>query len=339
MMLNYVKLMIENKGLSFDEARSFVEGLLKGVVDPMQASAVLALLAYKGESGEEIAGVVNSMLGSSDNLIERPAEILLDCCGTGGSGTHKLNVSSAVGVLCAYLGVDVAKHGNRSASSRSGSADVFEAMGWPLDIGVDKILQVFKGRHFAFLFAPKFFPAMKYAAPIRKALGIRSVFNLAGPLSNPMGANVQLLGVSSLADMKRISRAVANLDKKRVLIVHSKEGYDEISPLRETFAVLTEAGSIKEEFIISPGDFIKSGLVPAELKGKGVSYNAEMMKMLFKGKGAGAYVEAVAINSAYALYISERVDSPKAGYELAKETLGKDVLYEFWNSILSDLQQ
>ncbi len=339
--MNYVKELIEKGNLGFHGAEKFTKALLRKQIDPAHAGGVLSILAYKGEDGQEIAGAVKAILASApfNGVLAPSFNVILDCCGTGGSGTYKLNISSAVAVVCAFFGVYVAKHGNRSASGKVGSADIFEALGWPLHITTEAAYLCMYEKKFCFLFAPEVFFAMKNAAPVRKALGIRTIFNLAGPLCNPMSANVHLLGVAKKEDMKRIANSLDYLPSRKLLLVHSEDGFDEISPLKPTYAMLTDGRHMHEEFVIDPKEFGIKEFDVEEIIGKDLEYNVSKIRELFEGKGSYGFKTAVAINSAYALYISDVYDDQKAAFSDVMDVLETGKLARFWEEVLKVIEE
>jgi anthranilate synthase/phosphoribosyltransferase len=267
---------------------------------------------------------------------------LLDTCGTGGDGKGSFNVSSMAALLCSACGAFVAKHGNRSVSSRSGSADFFSALGFPLDLGSEQALQLLEKTGFTFLFAPLFHSSMKHAAQVRRELGIKTIMNIMGPLLNPAEADYQLIGVYAKELCRPVAEALGFLGKKRVLVVHGLDGLDEISVSAPTFAVeLNEKGSMKE-FLIDPTELrlkgFSAGFYPEDsLKGGTASENASIaLKMMecYRNNQSDAFSykavdekrmlairEAVLLNAGAALYVYGNAQDIQEGYIKAAQAL------------------
>jgi anthranilate phosphoribosyltransferase len=282
--------------------------IMSGECDPAQIGGLLVGLAAKGETIEEIVGAALAMRRAVVPVrVDRAP--LLDTCGTGGSGVPRLNVSTAVALAAAACGVAVAKHGNRAASSRSGSADVLEALGVALDAPPQRVARCIEDLGVGFLFAAQLHPAMKHAMGVRRALGIRTIFNLLGPLTNPAGATRQLLGVFDPAWCDALARALGALGSERVLVVHGflagasapggPAGIDDLSPEGESLVVESRRGRV-EHRILTPEDAGLPRVPLAEIAGGDPSHNAEALRRLLDGE-AGPYRVAVQYSGAAAL--------------------------------------
>jgi anthranilate phosphoribosyltransferase len=302
--------------------------MLDGGMDDAEIAATLIGLADKGETAEYIAGAVLAMRARMIP-VSAPANAI-DVCGTGGDGQHSLNVSTAVALVVAACGVPVAKHGNRAASSKAGGADTLEALGLNLSAASDKAESTLADLGIAFLFAQKHHPALARIAPIRKALGRRTIFNLLGPLANPAGVTRQLVGVASPALLPLYAEAMHLLGSERTMIVSGEEGLDELS--------ISDASQIATFGFGLPSDRIApevAGLprYHAEaLRGGDAAFNAAALRRLLMGE-AGAYRDAVLLNSAGALIVADEVDSWRDGVEEATEVLDRglaNALLDCW---------
>ncbi len=289
--------------LSRGEARGAMASLLAGEATPAQIGAFLMGLRIRGETEDEIAGLVEAMRAASVKIVPG-REPLVDLCGTGGDNSGTFNISTAASLVTAGAGVAVAKHGNRSASSRCGSADVLEALGVPIDLPPDRARVSIEEHGFAFLFAPLYHPAMKHVAPVRKELRIRTVFNLIGPLSNPAGVTRQLVGVYLDQVRGTLARVLALLGTRHSWVVHGEGGLDELSvagPTRVT-ASGPEVGGLKE-FSVRPED---CGIEPGPLeglRGGDAAANAAILEKVLAGE-SGPHRDAVVLNAAAAILVA-----------------------------------
>ena len=236
----------------------------------------------------------------------------IDTCGTGGDGKNTLNISTAAALLLSSFGVKVAKHGNKSVSSKCGSADVLEKMNININLGPKEVENSIKNKNFGFMFAPGYHSAMKYVGPVRKKIGKRTIFNLIGPLSSPAGVKRQVVGVFDNKLLKIFAEALKNLNLKKAIIVNSQDGLDEISPYANTNIVELSNGTIKET-ILNPNDLgIKAGKFE-NIVGKGPDYNSEKMNEIFQGKDNDFSI-AVCLNAAAGLIVADKSNSFKEGY-------------------------
>lgn len=304
--------------LSSKQAETVFNQIMQGETTPAQIGALLMGLSIRGETPELVAGAARAMRSAATKISPK-ALGLLDTCGTGGDGASTFNISTTVAIVLAACGVPVAKHGNRAISSKSGSADVLEALGVKLDISPEQVANCVDEVGIGFLFAPQCHPAMKYAGPVRRELGVRSVFNLLGPLTNPAGADYQILGVFGEEKLDLVAGALAQLGTKRALIVHGRDGLDEITTTTITDAVWVEDGNT-HRFEIDPAAFGMPYATPQALQGGDAAFNAEVMKHILAGvQGAGR--DIVLLNSAAALWVAGKVKSIADGLSIAAKTI------------------
>ncbi|HOA50288.1 MAG TPA: anthranilate phosphoribosyltransferase [Novosphingobium sp.] len=304
--------------LSLAESEALFGRMLDGAMSDEDIATVLIEMAERGETAEELAGAVRAMRARM-KCITAPAGAI-DVCGTGGDGQHSLNVSTAVALVVAACDVPVAKHGNRAASSKAGGADTLEALGLDLIRASELAEQTLPDLGIAFLFAQAYHPALARIAPIRKALGRRTIFNLCGPLANPAGVRRQLVGVSHPSLIALYRDAMQLLDTEAALIVSGAEGLDELSIAGTSYMATIGLDGIGTE--ITPD---RTGLAPhplEDLRGGDAAYNAAALRRLLEGEG-GAYRDAVLLNSAAALLVAGQVDDWLEGVEEAAEALDK----------------
>lgn len=319
MLKRAIARLVERSDLSREEVSEAFEAILSGSVGPAQLGAFLVALRMKGETPEEIAGAASVMRARATRVQCPPGRAILDTAGTGGDGAHTFNVSTAAALVAAGAGVTVAKHGNRSVSSRCGSADVLEAAGVMVDAEAKVVERCIERVGMGFLFAPRFHGAMKHVAPIRRELAVRSIFNLLGPLANPALATHQLVGVYDRALVPVMARTLAALGVARALVVHGHGGIDELSPFGPTRAALVDGDRI-EEMVLTPEDAGTAMLAPPQLAGGTPEENARILVDVLDGRDPGP-AEAVVLNAAGALWVSGLARSFREGAELAREVL------------------
>lgn len=313
--------VVSRKNLSQTEISSVMEIIMEGEATPAQIGALLTGLRMKGETVDEIAGAAEVMrkkaLRIHINLSH--GEPLVDTCGTGGDGAQTFNVSTTAAFVVAGVGVKVAKHGNRSVSSRSGSADVLEALGVNLALSSEDVARAVETIGMGFMFAPALHPAMKYAIGPRREIGIRTIFNVLGPLTNPAWANVQLLGVYDPMLTRPLAEVLGRLGSKRAWVVHGEGGLDELSLLGKSVVAQWDKNEVKE-FVIRPED---AGLKPCkveDLKGGDAEENAEILKGILLGK-TGPKRDMVLLNAGAAIFLADKAKSLKEGMVLAAESI------------------
>lgn len=315
-----LKQVINKEPLSSDQARSLMEGWLEGTILPEISGAILVALQMKGITGTELAAMAGVLHSLSHSIPTPSREVLLDTCGTGGDGKHTFNISTAVAFVAAAAGIPVAKHGNRSVSSRSGSADVLEALGINLNAPLPQMQGALETIGVTFLFAPHWHPAMKAVAPLRKNLGIRTVFNLLGPLVNPCQPTVQVLGVYAPNLLQPVAEALQILGIRQAYVLHSQEGLDEVGLGAPTDLVYVNQGALTP-FSLDPK---MVGITPTSLDallGGDVAENALILTQILQGRGTVAQMECVALNSALALHLAGQSDSWQSAYPQAMAIL------------------
>jgi len=311
--------IVERGDLSEQEAFDLMNLIMSGQATEAQIGGLLIALRCKGETVEEITGFARAMRANSLRIEVKVDEPLLDTCGTGGDSSGTFNLSSAAALIAAACGAKVAKHGNRSVSSRCGSADVLEALGVVLDPGPEKVARCIEQVGIGFLFAPAFHPAMKYAVKPRRELGMRTVFNLLGPLTNPAGAQTQLLGVFSERWVEPLARVLLALGAKKAWVVHGLDGMDEISLCGPTKVCEVCEGQVKS-FLLSPEELGFQCCEPLALSGGDAQSNARMLLEMLDG-AKGARTDAVLLNAAAALYVVGKVASLQEGLGLARDII------------------
>ncbi|MCB1529858.1 MAG: anthranilate phosphoribosyltransferase [Rhodospirillales bacterium] len=303
--------------LTEEEMEAAMHVMMAGGASEGQMADFLTALARRGETAGEITGAAK-VLRQKALSIKAP-EDALDCCGTGGDSAGTYNISTAVAIVSAACGVPVAKHGNRAASSKSGAADVLEALGVHLDVEKDRLERALEDIGFCFLMAPQHHEAMKHVAKVRKELGFRTIFNLLGPLANPAGTQYQLIGVFDEKWLLPLAETLKNLGTKRAWVVHGTDGLDEITTTGPTKIAVLEGGKITEK-TLRPEDFGLPVAVPEALKGGDAQENARALKALLKGEKS-AYRDIVLANVAAVLTIHGTVNDLKDGVRTAANAL------------------
>jgi anthranilate phosphoribosyltransferase len=312
--------LLQGRGLSADEADRLMRGWLEGAIEPVLTGALLAALRARGVSGEELAAMAAVLREHCPLPGPRPALHLVDTCGTGGSGFDSFNISTAVAFTAAACGAHVAKHGNRSASGRVGSADVLEALGIPLQAPQERVVAAIAPAGVTFLFAPGWHPALVGLAPLRRSLGIRTVFNLIGPLVNPLRPDAQVLGVARPDLLDPMAEALRRLGQSRAVVVHGHGGLDEATLAGPSELRLLQDGAIRREWL----DPASLGLELAplqELAGGDVAENRQILEAVLQGQGSAAQRDVVALNSALVLWAAGVSESIAAGLALAQASL------------------
>ena len=318
MFSELLRKLTRHVDLTADEARAAMELVMTGQTTPAQLAAFLVGLSMKGERPEEIVGLAQTMRAHAVKLSRAHPESF-DTCGTGGDGAGTINVSSGAALVMAACGVPIAKHGNRSASSRCGSADVLEALGVTLAIAPAVVERSLNDVGFAFLFAPAFHPSMKHAAPTRRELGLRTAFNLLGPLTNPAGPSRQIVGVPRPELTELVARALLMLGSERAWVVHGADGLDEISTTGYTKVSEAYAGSVRT-FHVHPGDFGIRKTSLAAIAGGDAAENAAIMRRLLDGE-PGSVSDIVALNAGAGLFVAGRAANVEEGIAQARSAL------------------
>jgi anthranilate phosphoribosyltransferase len=303
--------------LTMDEASAVMNEIMEGSATPAQLGAFVTALRLKGETVEEIAGFARTM--RSKALRVSISETVVDTCGTGGDGKGTFNISTTAAFVVAACGLKVAKHGNRAMSSQCGSADVLEALGVKIDLNPEQVQKCLEKVGIGFMLAPVFHPSMKYAAAPRKEVGIRTVFNILGPLTNPAGARAQVLGVPEKSLTEKMANVLKMLDCQHALVVHGEDGLDEITVTGKTFVSELKKGSIKN-YEVTPEEFGLPRAKPDSLKGGTAKDNAELLRSILSGK-KGPCRDIVLMNAAAALLAGDKVTTLGQGITLAEQAI------------------
>jgi len=322
-MSDVVKGMIRDlqagAAISGEASEGVFGAIMQGEATPAQIAAILMGLSIRGESADVVAGAARAMRAAATR-IQPVATGLIDTCGTGGDGAKTFNISTAVSFVVAACGVPVAKHGNRAMSSKSGAADVLEALGVNLDISPEQVAACIDSVGIGFLFAQTLHPAMRHAGPVRRELGVRTIFNLLGPLTNPAAAEYQVLGVYARDKLELVAGALQQLGSRRALIVHGRDGLDEITTTDITDAVLIQAGQAPIAFEIDPSAFGMPFAAPEALAGDDAVTNAAILRHIFAGQ-PGAGRDIVLLNAAAALWVAGKVDGIADGLVMAANAI------------------
>jgi anthranilate phosphoribosyltransferase len=301
MFREYLNKIVQKQNLSEAEMSQMITDIFSGTITEAQIGAFMAALATKGETFEELAGAAKAMRKKALR-IQTSASPVVDTCGTGGDGAQTFNISTTTAFVVAGCGVTVAKHGNRSVSSQCGSADLLEALGLKLDTDPEIVEEAIRELGIGFLFAPIFHGAMRYAAKARKEVGLRSIFNMLGPLTNPAAANCQLLGVYAPELTEMFAQALRLLGAQRALVVHGHDGLDEISVCAPTRISELKDGLIRT-YDITPEMFFGDPADPEDLKGGDPTVNAEITQKILSG-AKGPPRDVVVLNAAAALVVA-----------------------------------
>jgi anthranilate phosphoribosyltransferase len=317
MIKEAIAQLVGGHSLTMDEASAVMNEIMEGSATPAQFGALVTALRLKGETVEEIAGFARTM--RSKALRVSISEPVVDTCGTGGDGKGTFNISTTAAFVVAACGLKVAKHGNRAMSSQCGSADVLEVLGVKIDLNPEQVQKCLEKVGIGFMLAPVFHPSMKYAAAPRKEVGIRTVFNILGPLTNPAGARAQVLGVPEKSLTEKMANVLKMLDCQHALVVHGEDGLDEITITGKTFVSELKKGSIKN-YEVTPEEFGLPRAKPDSLKGGTVKDNAELLRSILSGK-KGAQRDIVLMNAAAALLAGDKITTLGQGITLAEQAI------------------
>lgn len=317
MIKEAIAKLANKENLSYKEAEQVMHEIMDNEASPVQMSAYLTALSLKGETIDEVTGSAAGMRKHCVRLLHDMD--VLEIVGTGGDGANSFNISTTSALVISAAGVPVAKHGNRAASSRCGAADVLEALGVKISIPPERSAEILKEIGICFLFAQNYHIAMKYVAPVRRELGIRTVFNILGPLSNPAGANMQVMGVYDEALVEPLARVLNNLGVKRALVVYGEDRLDELS-----ISAATKVCEVRDKtfsfYEITPEQFGFTRCKKEDLAGGTPEENAEITKAILRGE-KGPKTDAVLLNSAAALYVAGKAGSIEEGVAVAKEVI------------------
>jgi anthranilate phosphoribosyltransferase len=330
-----LKQLINRQNLANEQATALMQGWLEGAIAPELSGAILTALQFKGVEASELAAMAQVLQSQSEgqrfnqqfgNIVDR-SKPLIDTCGTGGDGASTFNISTSVAFVVAAAGIPVAKHGNRAVSSKSGSADVLEAIGIHLAAPIEKIYEALPAVGITFLFAPNWHPAMKAVGTIRRSLGIRTIFNLIGPLVNPLHPTAQVLGVYNKGLTHTLAEALRLLDRQQAVVLHSREGMDEAGLGDLTDISFLQNGQVTEE-AIAPQELGLAASPIESLKGGNVQENAEILRSVLQGNGTQAQTDCVALNSGLALRIGGAASTWGEGVTLASQIIASGAAWD-----------
>jgi anthranilate phosphoribosyltransferase len=313
--------LIDRQDLDASEAEDFIGAVMDAKLEPSEVAAVLVALRMKGETGTEVAAAARAMRSRAVPVPVTQPDRIVDTCGTGGDGIGTVNISTASAFVVAAASVPVAKHGNRSVSSRCGSADVLEECGVRLDVTADDMARLIEDVGIAFLFAPRLHPAIGAVMPVRRALGVRTIFNMLGPLTNPAGVRRQVVGVWGSDVQSLIAESLAQLGALHALVVRSDDGLDELSVCAPSTVVEIRDGEVINRRRVTPEDLGIEGAKPEELLGGDAAHNAQRLIAILGGKELSAATDAVALNAAAAFCVAGTAEDLRDGLEQARRVL------------------
>lgn len=337
MIREAIQSLVDRRSLSTEEAASVMEEIMSGEATPAQIGAFVTALRLKGETVDEIVGLAKTMRAKAIHISVNV--LVVDTCGTGGDGLHTFNISTAAAFVAAGAGLKVAKHGNRAASSQCGSADVLEALGVKIDLNAEQVKKCLEEVGIGFMFAPIFHPAMKYAAAPRREIGIRTVFNILGPLTNPAGAEYQVIGVPDKKTAEKIALVLCRLGAKHALVVHGLNRMDEISIAGRSAVWEVRNGELLPVYRVSPEDFGFGRAPTKSIVGGTPRENAEIIRSILGGEKSPRR-DVVLMNAAAVLLAGDKAGTLQQGTELAREAIDSsralqklERLVKFSNSI------
>ena len=332
MLTEAIKKVIENEDLTYDEALTCMDEIFSGEATQVQTASYLTALRVKGETVEEITASAKGMRNHAEQLQHDGLEVL-EVVGTGGDCANSFNISTTSSFVAAAAGVPVAKHGNRSVSSKCGAADVLEALGANITISPEQSEEVLKKSNFCFMFAQVYHKAMKYVAPVRRDLGIRTIFNILGPLTNPANASMQLMGVYEEALVEPMAKVLSKLGVKNGMVVYGKDCLDEISLSAPTTVCEIRDGVFKT-YTIQPEDFGFDKCDKEELVGGDAEENAAITKAILSGE-KGAKRNAVVLNAAACIYIAKKEDTLQEAVKIAEDMIDSGKALEVLNNYVT----
>ena len=306
--------------LTAEDAESAFNVVMKGEATAVQVAALLSALRATGETPEVVAGVVRALRSAMVSLSADDPDGLVDTCGTGGGAVSTFNISTAAAIVAAGAGVRIAKHGNRSFTSRCGSADVLEALGVPIEVAVPVMEAALREAGIVFMFAPLMHPAMRHVGPVRRELGIPTVMNIVGPLANPARAGRQVVGVADLERIPVLAGALSALGATHALVVHGEPGLDEVSPIGPTHVIEVRNGTTNR-WTIHPDEHGFKKISRDDLAGSEPIENARIIEKILDGGGPKGARAAIVLNAAAAVYVSGRVKSYEDGVTAASDAL------------------
>lgn len=322
-----IRRLATGESLSAEETASAFDVIMRGEATPAQIAAILMALRVKGETPDEVAGGAQALRNAMVRLPASDPDSLVDTCGTGGGSLQTFNISTAAALVAAGAGVRVAKHGNRSFTSRSGSADVLEALGVAVEVPVEVMRRTLERTGIVFMFAPLMHPAMRHVGPVRRELAIGTLLNILGPLANPAGAGRQVVGVAEESRLPLLAGALASLGSRHAMVVHGEPGMDEISPLGCTRVLEVKAGEV-HEWTLDPDGFGMRARSESELAGGTPEENASIILDVLSGRRRDGARSAVLLNAAAAIYVAGIAPTFESALGAAEQALdgGKGML-------------
>ena len=326
-----IEQLITGQSLSYADAKALFDEIMQGNMSEIELTALLISLKIKGEVSDEIAGAAASMRENAEAFTTSSTQ-LADSCGTGGDGSNTINISTTAAIVAAAAGINMVKHGNRSVSSNSGSADLLKALGINIDMSPEQAAKCLEQTNFTFLFAPHYHSGVRHAMGVRTALKTRTIFNILGPLANPAAPDVQLLGVYNEALCMPMAQTLKTLGTKRAMIVHGS-GTDEIALHGPTMVVELNNGEITQ-YTLNPSDFDLANYSLEQLAGEGPQYNANASLEILQGKGTDAHNAAIVVNVAALLYLTGKAETLKEGAKQVQTLLSSGQAMNTLNAII-----
>ena len=326
-----IEQLITGQSLSYADAKALFDEIMQGNMSEIELTALLISLKIKGEVSDEIAGAAASMRENAVAFTTSSTQ-LADSCGTGGDGSNTINISTTAAIVAAAAGINMVKHGNRSVSSNSGSADLLKALGINIDMSPEQAKKCLEQTNFTFLFAPHYHSGVRHAMGVRTALKTRTIFNILGPLANPAAPDVQLLGVYNEALCMPMAQTLKTLGTKRAMIVHGS-GTDEIALHGPTTVVELNNGEITQ-YTLNPSDFDLANYSLEQLAGEGPQYNANASLAILQGKGTDAHNAAIVVNVAALLYLTGKAETLKEGAKQVQTLLSSGQAMNTLNAII-----
>lgn len=327
-----LRTVIAGDHLSADDMAWMIGGIMDETISPVRTAALFAALAAKGETAEEIAGAARAMRERCVR-VEHGLPLVLDIVGTGGDGASTINISTAAALVVAGCGVPVAKHGNRAASSKCGSADVLEALGVQLERDPDVSARLLREARIAFLFAPRHHPATRAVGPVRRELGVRTIFNVLGPLTNPAGANRQVVGVAQERHLELLAQALRELGGEAAAVIHSASGLDEVAGEGPTYVVQFDAAGMRR-WTLNPGDYGVHAPLEA-IRGGDAAFNAAALTAILAGERSPR-ADLVALNAALALVVASAAADIDEGLERARASIASGAAQEALDALRAE---
>ncbi|KAA0550258.1 anthranilate phosphoribosyltransferase [Bacillus sp. BGMRC 2118] len=338
MLKRYLQESLKGKTLTEAEAEQVMNEIMSGVATPSQIASLLSILRFRGETVEELTGFAKTMRTYMETVTTSFEDECIDTCGTGGDGVSSFNISTAAAIVASSIGIKVAKHGNRAVSSKSGSADVLEYLGIPIQSTIEEVHQSLESHSMSFLFAPIYHTAMKHAVIPRSELGFRTVFNLLGPLANPTLCKKQVIGVYDTSFAVDMAETLKELGSKHVLLVTGRDGLDELSVTTYTDVVELRNGNITR-FTIHPHDVGLSIGNLQDIQTNTVEESGSLILKIFKGKANESARNTVLFNAGAAIYVAGRANSIKEGVEIARQAIDSLTVLNHFKSLVNSRKE